>query len=289
MTTEITKPEGSELQQPETLAIERRPATAATADEARTIAVADLLTAAYAQASTLKLTEAESKALRAPFTDDKVRGGAKGDARILYISHIHVSDRLNDVLGLGQWALVKRSQRAEQTKTAEGKPLTRIYFEGVMLIRGAFVTEAVGVGQYHPNNPKEDYGTGLESAMSDCMTRCCKRLGIGSQVWDKGYCDGWLATQGGTRKPVGMPRATATGQEPDTKPETKSPPPPESTDPFDGYVRADCIGEIVKLMELAKASRIEKALRGVGSKLENGEEWKDLPDDKLVTLKSLLA
>jgi len=215
----------AELKQPDALIVERKPATVATADEARTIAVSDLLTAAYAQASTLKLTEAESKALRAPFSDDKVRGGAKGDERILYITHIHVSDRLNDVLGIGQWALVKRSQRAEQTKTVDGKPLTRIYFEGVMLIRGAFVAEAVGVGQYHPNNPKEDYGTGLESAMSDCLTRCCKRLGIGSQVWDKGYCDAWLKSAGGTRKPVAMPR------EAPVKPEGVSEPPADTGEP----------------------------------------------------------
>jgi hypothetical protein len=195
----------AELKQPDALIVERKPATAVTADEARTSAVSELLTAAYSQASTLKLTEAESKALRAPFTDDKVRGGAKGDERLLYISHIHVSDRLNDVLGIGQWALVKRSQRAEQTKTSKGLPLTRIYFEGVLLVRGAFVAEAVGVGNYHPNNPQEDYGSALESSMSDCLTRCCKRLGIGSQVWDKGYCDAWLKSAGGTRKPVTMP------------------------------------------------------------------------------------
>ena len=217
----------AELKQPDALVVERKPATAATADEARTVAVSDLLTGAYALASTLKLTEAESKALRLPFTDDKVRGGAKGDARLLYISHIHVSDRLNDVLGIGQWALVKRSQRAEQTKTAEGKPLTRIYFEGVLLVRGAFVAEAVGVGNYHPNNPKEDYGSALESSMSDCLTRCCKRLGIGSQVWDKGYCDSWLATQGGTRKPVAMPREQADAPGPDT--DTPSAAPSQST------------------------------------------------------------
>jgi hypothetical protein len=168
------------------------------------------------------LTEAESRALIAPFGDEAVRGGAKGDANILYISHIHVSDRLNSVLGIGQWCLVKRSQRAEQTKTVEGKPLTRVYYEGVMLIRGTFVTEAIGVGQYHPNNPKEDYGSALESAMSDCITRCCKRLGIGSQVWDKGYCDRWLATKGGTRKPVAMPTAKTPDPNPAATPAERS-------------------------------------------------------------------
>jgi len=206
------------LKEVQELEVRGKPSTLAGDDEARSEAVGSLLASGYAQASTLKLTEAESKALQAPFGDEAVRGGAKGDDRILYISHIHVSDRLNSVLGIGQWCIVKRNQRAEQVKTVDGKPLTRIYYEGVMLIRGAFVTEAIGVGQYHPNNPKEDYGTGLESAMSDCITRCCKRLGIGSQVWDKGYCDKWLLTKGG-RKPIATPQArTAPTQTPGNEP-----------------------------------------------------------------------
>ncbi len=211
----------SEQLQPQTpaeaLELEKKPVTAGLEQQSRTEAVGELLNKAYANASTLQLTPNESKALREPFHDSAIRGGAKGDARILYISHIHLSDRLNDVLGIGQWAIIKRTQRLEQTKTADGKPLHRIYYEGVLLIRGTFVAEAIGVGQYHPNNPKEDYGTGLESSMSDCLTRCCKRLGIGSQTWDKSFCDEWLKKYGGSRPAAPLPRSTAEPLKP-TKP-----------------------------------------------------------------------
>lgn len=281
-TTAVTKPMQTLPVSPDgvdALAIERRPATAATADEARTVAVSEMLTLAYQQASQLKLTEAESKALRAPFGDDAVRGGAKGDERILYISHIHLSDRLNDVLGIGQWAIVKRSQRAEQTKTVDGKPLTRIYFEGVMVVRGAFVAEAIGVGQYHPNNPKEDYGSALESAMSDSLTRCCKRLGIGSQVWDKGYCENWLANNRGPRPVIRPPQSKSAPT-----------PPAETEQPAAKPVDRDAlVAEIGALMDKIPASKIDKAMKAIGCKWQDGEAWEQLPDDRLTALKSLLS
>jgi len=163
-------------------------------EEDRSIAVSKLLSKAYEKASELVLSKEETKALKAKFDDDCVRAGAGGDSSLLYISHIHVSDRLNDVLGIGQWALVKRSIRLERGKTAKGVEVVSIYFEGVMLIRGSFVAEAIGTAEYYPSNPKMDYGSAIESAMSDCLTRCGKRLSIGSQVWDKTYCEKWLST-----------------------------------------------------------------------------------------------
>ena len=285
----ILKPDAPVLQPPEQLAIEKRPTTAATADEARTEAVSELLTGAYQQASTLKLTESETKQLRAPFRDDQVNSGAKGDSRLLYISHIHVSDRLNDVLGLGQWAIVKRSQRAEQTKTAKGLPLTRIYFEGVLLIRGAFVAEAVGVGQYHPNNPMEDYGAALESAMSDCITRCCKRLGIGSQVWDKGYCDRWMKSAGGTRRPVQMP---VEQPEPSVIPpeavevpqgeQTSQNEPPIDTSEAEASGKLTQVGVISKISEKSGEKNGKKWTRwGICLESEDGEQWYNTFDSKL--------
>lgn len=206
--------------------LERKPATAEAAEVARSESVSALLEQAYLKASDLKLTPEESKALRAPFAPDMFRRGAKGEDNLIYLCHIHVSDRLNDVLGIGQWALVKRGVRAEKWQTKDGKPLVRVYFEGVLLIRGAFVAEAIGSGQYHPNNAKEDYGTALEISMSDCLRRCAKRLGIGSQAWDKGFCDTWLAEHGGApRAPISEPRANTDPAPPPKTPFPDAPPP----------------------------------------------------------------
>ena len=185
---------------------DKRDAQVVLAETARVEAVAELLSGAYQQASNLKLTKEESDDLCAPFRDDQVRGGAKDKDNLLYIQHIHVSDRLNRVLGIGQWALVKRSQRAQQVRYTKSEGV-RIFFEGVLLIRGCYVGEAIGVGDYHLNNSAEDFGTAMESAMSDCLTRCAKRLGIGSQVWDKTYCETWLSKYAKERPPIMQPQA----------------------------------------------------------------------------------
>lgn len=180
-------------------------------EEDRSIAVAKLLAKAYDQASELKLTKEETKALKAPFSDDCVRAGAGGDDNLIYIPHIHISDRLNDVLGIGQWALVKRSIRAEKGKTKKGEDEVTVYFEGVLLIRGVMVAEAIGTASFYPSNPKMDYGSVIESAMSNCLSRCGKRMSIGAQAWDKTYAEKWLAShQSVTDKEDEEKRAKAT-------------------------------------------------------------------------------
>ena len=161
-------------------------------EDSRSQAVASFLNTAYEKASTLQLTPDESVKLLAKFDDECVLRGAQGDQDLLYISHIHLSNRLNEVIGIGQWAMLRRNIRQEDTETAKGTKMTRIYFEGVLVVRGVFLCEAIGSGNYYPNNPNDDYSGALEKAMSNCLTRLCKRLGIGSQVWDKTYCNRWL-------------------------------------------------------------------------------------------------
>jgi len=161
-------------------------------EDSRSQAVASFLNTAYEKASTLQLTPEESAKLLAKFDDECVLRGAGGDAELIYISHIHLSNRLNEVLGIGQWAMLRRNIRQEDTETAKGQKMTRIYFEGVLVVRGTFLCEAIGTGNYYPHNPNDDYSGALEKAMSNCLTRLCKRLGIGSQVWDRAYCNRWL-------------------------------------------------------------------------------------------------
>ena len=161
-------------------------------EDSRSQAVASFLNTAYEKASTLQLTPEESAKLLAKFDDECVLRGAGGDADLIYISHIHLSNRLNEVLGIGQWAMLRRNIRQEDTETAKGQKMSRIYFEGVLVVRGTFLCEAIGTGNYYPHNPNDDYSGALEKAMSNCLTRLCKRLGIGSQVWDRAYCNRWL-------------------------------------------------------------------------------------------------
>jgi hypothetical protein len=223
------------------LVVSKQPLDAGKIQSARTESINELLSAAYKEATRVQLSPQESEALREPFDDSMVRGGAKGDEHLLYISHIHVSDRMNDVLGVGAWALIRRDLRAENCRTAKNEPMTRLYFEGVLVIRGSYVWEAVGVGTYHPNNPKEDYGSALESAMSDCLTRCCKRLGIGSQTWDKGYCEKWLSEHRRGAPKIPPPRATAPAN--DERPSTQEHPQEAPTQPGGSQEQDEAVPE----------------------------------------------
>lgn len=154
-------------------------------------AIADLTMSAYQKASTLVLTKEETAALQADFPDDAFKAGAAGKADLLYLEHAFLRDRLNEVLGLGQWALIPRSRWPEYFKTEKGYDATRIYVEAMLLIRGSLVAEAIGDMVYYPNNPSQNYGDAVEGATTAALRRCCKLFGVGLQAWKKDWCAGW--------------------------------------------------------------------------------------------------
>jgi hypothetical protein len=61
------------------------------------------------------------------------------------------------------------------------------------MIRGAFVAEGVGTAKYYANNPKTSFGDVVESAWSEALRRCCKKFGVGTQVWRPDYVRRWIA------------------------------------------------------------------------------------------------
>lgn len=154
--------------------------------ERRVNEVATALDIAYPLASKLVLTEQESKALGETFSDDAVEILSSGE---IYIPHIHISRRLSDVLGRGQWALVRRRDWIEPAKEAH-----TIYAECVLLVRGHYVGESIGGQDYWPGNDRMDFGDALEGAQSEALRRiAAKRLSVGDQAWDPSYARKWTA------------------------------------------------------------------------------------------------
>lgn len=154
-----------------------------TAQECRTLEVSEALAPAYAKASTLEMSDQEVAALTAPFPDGMIE--IRPHDGLIYIPHIHISDRLNQVFRPGKWAMVlRRYWVAENT----------MYGEYVLLIRGCYVGESVGGHPYQPNNPKVNYSDTLESTAGEALRRICgKRLSCGSQVWNPEYARNWVA------------------------------------------------------------------------------------------------
>jgi len=143
---------------------------------------ADALASAYAGAGTLKLTKEESAALLAPFDDNDVEILPTGE---IYVPHMLVRDRLNAVLGVGQWTLVPR-----EIKLINGT----MCVDCVLIVRGKYVGEAIGEAEYYENNPRMTYASALEAAKANALTRIAgKFLGVASQCWRPSYVRGWVS------------------------------------------------------------------------------------------------
>lgn len=208
------------------------------AQHAKAQAIAALTMAAYQRASELKLTPEETKALVEEFPDECFQTGAAGKENLIYLEHVHLRNRLNQVLGPGQWSIVPRQRWGEDYKTAKGYDATRVYVEGMLIVRGCFVSEAIGDMSYYHNNDSQNYGDAVEGAKTEVLRRCCKELGIGLQAWDKKWTEGWWKRRReAQRAPVGRPnppQATTPQPPPKSAPEAKPSAPAPASGPVVG-------------------------------------------------------
>ncbi len=120
--------------------------------------------------------------LGAPVNPDEVEIKPDG---IVYISHVVYRRILTRAFGAGGWALAPRTPSRVMGNL--------VVYHGALFALGRFVSEAVGECNYHPNNDSMSYASALEGARSDCLTRCCKDLGVATELWDKSWRDWWQA------------------------------------------------------------------------------------------------
>lgn len=164
--------------------------------QARVEAVANVLHKAYEKASTLQLTPEEVQKLKADFPHDAFKLGAGGNDRLIYIEHAYLRDRFDEVIGMGQWALVRsRPHWGEEFVTGKGQKAVRIYADCALLIRGCLVSEAIGEMVYYPNNAIQSYGDAAEGSETAAFRRCAKKIGVGLQAWKKDFCAEWMKSE----------------------------------------------------------------------------------------------
>jgi hypothetical protein len=166
-----------------------------TAAESRATAVSALTQAAILRAGTLELTPEESDKLQADFGDEDFQSGAGGKENLIYIEHAALRDRLNTVLGLGQWAIIVRDTWNDPFKqrTRDGRMVdaVRVFCRAMLIVRGVYVAEAVGDMTYMTHNDSTNFGDAFEGAKTAAFRRCAKEFGIGLQAWRKEWCKGW--------------------------------------------------------------------------------------------------
>src|SRR5687767_11193643 len=121
--------------------------------------------------------------LLGPVTEDDVEIRPDG---LIYLPEIKYRRILNRAFGPGAWSLLPM----EITVSVQDNML---FYKGALFVLGRFVSEAIGEQQYYPDNDRMSYATAAESAKSNCLMRCCKDLGIASELWDPAFVRQWVS------------------------------------------------------------------------------------------------
>jgi hypothetical protein len=125
-------------------------------------------------------SQEECKALLSPVNDTDVEIRPDG---MIYLPEIKYRRRLNLAFGPGAWALMPTER-----PTVRDNVIMRPF---ALYVHGRFVSESIGEQEYFENNPTMTWATAAEGAKSNAVMRCCKDLGIASELWDPGFIDKW--------------------------------------------------------------------------------------------------
>ena len=96
-----------------------------------------------------------------------------------YLPHYDYTRWLNEAFGPTGW------QNALLGKPDYNKDENTVYGQYCLFIRGVAVASAIGQQEYFHSNPRQSFGDAIEAAAGSGLRRCCKRLGIGLELWDK--------------------------------------------------------------------------------------------------------
>lgn len=139
-----------------------------------------LLIPAYRNASKLKLKATERRKLMKPFPGDAFEIRPDG---IVFIPHIFLSSRLNQVFNPGEWMLVCRKHWEDENSRS-------VRAEYTLIIRGCAIGEAMGEHFFDAMSGK--YGDALESTRAEALRRiCAKTLSCGEQIWQPAFVKSW--------------------------------------------------------------------------------------------------
>jgi hypothetical protein len=100
-----------------------------------------------------------------------------------YYPQIKYRRRLNQAFGPMGWALLPANELSMKGNT--------LYRKYVLMVGDRYVAEAIGSQKYYENNDNMDYADAAEGVKSNAMERCCKDLGIASELWDPVYVNQW--------------------------------------------------------------------------------------------------
>lgn len=135
----------------------------------------------YEGASDLKLNPEEEKGLLKPFDEAEIDIRPDG---LIYLPTVYLRKRLNQVLGIGQWALIRRAEPMIKDN--------KCIYPAALYIRGKFASESIGGAEYHTSNPNQNWDDVVESARTDALSRCCKDIGLNAECWEPVFGEKWI-------------------------------------------------------------------------------------------------
>ncbi|KAM0440063.1 hypothetical protein ACHAPT_001166 [Fusarium lateritium] len=112
----------------------------------------------------------QNKILSRPLNPEDVEVKPDG---IVYLPEVKYRRRLNEAFGPMGWGMVNRGDVVVGTNI-----VTREYG---LVINGRFVSQAQGVNNFFS---PEGLPAAIEGCKSNALMRCCKDLGIASELWD---------------------------------------------------------------------------------------------------------
>lgn len=139
----------------------------------------------YQGISTIPFPKEVTDVLLAPVASNDVEIKPDG---LLFLPEIKYRRILNKAFGPGGWAMMPRGDTLHFQNDLEGAQLiTREY---ALFCQGRFVAQATGEHIFYTKSNLA-YGKACESAKSNALVRCCKDLGIASELWDTRFIKDW--------------------------------------------------------------------------------------------------
>ncbi|KAG6031981.1 hypothetical protein E4U41_007367 [Claviceps citrina] len=120
--------------------------------------------------ATRPVTEEQFKVLMAPVDVKDIEVKPDG---VIYLPEIKYRRRLNETFGPMGWGMIPKGEAVVGSAI-----VTREY---ALIVDGRFVSQAQGENGYFS---PDQLPSAVEGCKSNALMRCCKDLGIGSELWD---------------------------------------------------------------------------------------------------------
>ncbi len=138
----------------------------------------------YAGLASNTFSEDQQKQLSMLATDEEIALRPDG---LIYVPEILYRRKLNAVFGAGNWGIHPRGTE---------KHGNTLCYKGALFIAGRFVAETIGEQDYIEDNPIMSWATAHEGAKTNCLVRCCKDIGLFSNLWEPKFIKYWLDKYG---------------------------------------------------------------------------------------------